>query len=590
MSQTLTQRTADNPDLKPFKAGLSGLLLKALDSHKAALCIIVCFSLCLLCWDFLDHRVPSHDSAWHAIYSSSVKRFLIHPKEWNLVNLQALGKQHFAYPPGAWAFNGILKVFFGDGFWGDKLCLLVQSLILAISFYKLAIYSYGDRVKANLGLILIMCFPLVCALQRQPLIDLYQLALYTACMASLLAWCKNPGWKNASICSALMGLHCLSKQTAVLYAGPVIAGLFLYYVWKRRLKECIELFVIGISGPVFLLSLWVLPNFQEILNYMHWRTPPSVGTAQKLVMMLDNLKLSSSQIFESAGPTFLCLSLALLFKSELVKTLKRTALPIISALIGWLLIISLAYYNTPEPRYFGPVLVPLALLIGALAADALKSNYRARVILGTVVPVFAIVEMLVLCFQPSPLVKAPVPLAVSPACDFFGLKEDTFLRSFIGYDRASDPWKQEWIFKEIAKVEHPHRFIWLNVLPSTREFDQGSLIYLGQRMKSKAIPITWRSCMNDMSDSFKCSEDEFNLIDWFVMKTGSQGALIKDPQSAKNFQQVTDRIEHGGDYVLMASSNLPDQSVIKLYRKDYAKIWIRNSKKKLDKQQPAAQN
>ena len=554
-----------------------------LNSPYAVGAIIVSFLAILGIWNALDHRIPNHDPAWHAIWSSNVKRFIIHPRDWTLSNLIGLGKQHPIYPPGCWAFNGMLKVLFGDSMFADKACLMVQSLILAFSFYKLAMFSTASRVKANAGLICLLSFPLVCALQRVLYIDLYQLALFTAFLASMAAWNKSPNWKTAGLASFLMGIHVLSKQTAVLYAGPLLAVLFLYKLfYKKQWKEAAQLFLVGISGIIFLAAFWTIPNHMELMQYTAWRSPAATPFAAKALRILDNLAVSSTQILESTGPLFLLCAVPLaLIKAGWNRIIKDNAAALFSTVLGWMLIIIIAWFNAPEPRYFSPVLVPLALVLGALIGGGLESASSWRRMLAASIPCLAMAQMLLLCFQPAPLIKQPKPLAVSPVYDAVGIKRDPFLRGFIGYDRAGDPWKQKWALDKIAAVEK-YRYTWLNVLPSTTEFDQGSLIYLGERLKQKnrAFPVTWRSCNADMSDSFKYTENDFNSMDWFLAKTGNQGAQFTDENSKKAFAQALDRLQHSGDYILMASTPLPDKSTLQLYRKDYTVFWNRNARKK----------
>ncbi|MBX9690283.1 MAG: hypothetical protein K2X27_26455, partial [Candidatus Obscuribacterales bacterium] len=61
----------------------------------------------------------------------------------------------------------------------------------------------------------------------------------------------------------------------------------------------------------------------------------------------------------------------------------------------------------------------------------------------------------------------------------------------------------------------------------------------------------------------------------FLLKTGKQGT-IRERESLRNYERALNEVEHGGDYLLMAESLLPDGSNLRLYRKDYAKIWIRD--------------
>lgn len=563
--------------LKPaghLDATNSAGLIKLFDSPRTIVFVCSFLMMVLLGWMCLDHRVPHHDSAWHSLYSTDVRRFLIHPRDWTMDNLLALGKQHFAYPPGAWAINGSLKIIFGNGSWGDKLCLAAQTLFLAVSMYKLSMTQFSDRIKSNLSVIFLLSFPLLCSLQRMLCIDLLQLSLFTGFLAALAAWNKKPSWKSALPAALLMGVQCLSKQTAVLYAGPLLALLFLIRFKDKEFKQATQLVFIGLSGVAFLVVFWVLPNYNEILAYIHWRSPESMSLARKVSLASANLLVSTGQICKGISPLLLILSSALILVVGWKKSLKGTGGPAIACVVGWFLIAVVAYYNTPESRYFGCVLVFPALAMASLCVDALRSERKLARALAYTLLIAAPLQMFVSCFIAAPVQKKTE--AISPVLKLLGLDEFGLV---LGYDRAGDPWKQRWIFQQIAAVEK-HRWVWLNVLPSSKEFDQGSMVYVGQEEKSHAIPITWRTTMPDMSDSFKYSEGAFNIIDWFLLKTGDQGSPIRDPESKLNYDKTIERIEKGGDYQLKAETQLPDGSFLRLYRKDYAKIWNREAKLK----------
>ncbi|MBX9690419.1 MAG: glycosyltransferase family 39 protein, partial [Candidatus Obscuribacterales bacterium] len=482
-------------DLSSAKRSGLELLTAALNSRYAVFGVIGFFILALLGWLILDHKIPGYDPAWHAIFSSSVRRYLTHPKEWSLANLILLGKQHYAYPPGAWAFNGFLKVFLGDSNWGDKLCLVVQSLILAVSFYKLSMMSFQDRLKANLGLIVLLSFPLICMLQHLPTLDLLQVAMFTCFYACLGAWSRKPSWKNTLISALVFGFYCLCKQISVLYSVPVLGLLFLRYLFIRDFNKAGKIFFIGITAALFLGIFWVFPNLAQIQSYLAARAPSTVSLATKLSMMLSNLKVSSIQLLQSMGPYFLLLSLSLLSGKGLKNNAPKLLVPALGAVSGWLLIITYAYYNAPEPRYFAPVLVPVALLLGALGAEGLRSSSRLKRMLALTIMLLAPAQMFFLCFQPAPAFESN---SKTSAYELLGVGN---FRGILAYNDNSDPWKQRWVFDKIEAVEKI-RYVWLNVLPGTWEYNQGSMSYLGHQRKSHVIPITWRGCQPDMSDSF----------------------------------------------------------------------------------------
>ena len=564
--------TSTKPEQKNNKAPSKISLF--LQSKFCTAGIITFFILALIAWHCLDKTVPGYDPAWHCIYSSTMRRFFTHVHEWSIPNVVALLRQHFNYPAGGWIFNGLLKVVFGDTAFADRACLVVQTLILAIGFYKLSMYTWGDRVKANCGLLFLLCAPVICALEHLPLLDLLQTTAFTCYAAALIYWNSTKTWKSAVIAALFFGFYCTTKQIAVLFGAPVLVLLTLYSLYKRNYKEFFQVSLILAAAPVFLL-LWVIPNLAELKMYVSARGQIGSTLLEKFLFVVRNVRLSSAAIWESVSPLTVLPVLLLFWSSNWKANAQKVLLPSVAALGGLLLMIVVFYYNVPEARYFGAIAVAFCLFSGGIVGEAIKSSISWKRALATCLLLFLPVQMLALNFSQAPLIKRPIPLNVSPVFDWFGVSSDILLRNDVALDANGDSWKQKWVIDTIEKVEKI-RFVYLNVLPSTWEYNQGSFSYLCSVHKSHIIPVTWRACNPDMTDGFVSKPSDAAAMDWFLIKTGYQGTLSPE-KSKEAYQTVVNFVEKSGDFVLIDKTALPDGSELKLYRKDYAKLWLKQA-------------
>lgn len=538
--------------------------------------VITFFVLALLVWHCLDKVIPGYDPAWHCMYSSNIRRFLTHAHEWSIPNFVALLRQHFGYPAGGWIFNGLLKVFFGDSAFADRACLIVQTLIMAIGFYKLSMYTWTDRVKANCGLLFLLCAPLICGMQHVPLLDLLQTMAFTCYAAALMYWNSNKTWKAAGIAALFFGFYCTTKQIALLFGAPVLVLLALWSLYKRNYKEFFQVGLILAACPVFLL-IWIIPNFAELQLYLSSRGQIGSTLLEKLSLIGRNLRMSSGQFWESVSPLTVLPVLLLFLKSNWKANAQKVLLPCVAALGGSLIMVVVFYYNVPDSRYYGAIAVAYCLFAGGIVGEAIMSSSSWKKTLATCLLMFLPFQMLTLNFSPAPLIKQPVVQKVSPAFSCFGLNSDFFLRTTVAFDGSKDSWKQQWAIDTIEKTEKG-RYVFLNVLPSTWVYNQGSFSYLCNVRKSHVVPVTWRGCNADMTDSFSHKPSDTASIDWFLIKTDYQGASLTPEKSAEAYRTLTNFVEHSGEFVLIDKTTVPDGSELRLYRKDYVKLWLKQAK------------
>lgn len=579
----ITKEQASNNSVIIKHSSEFGLAYRLLDRPKAGLVLSCSFIVLLAIWLKLDQTIPGFDSAWHALFSSAVRRFLTHSREWSLDNFINLLTQHFNYPAAGWFFNGFVKTVAGDGASGDEACLLVQTGLLAFGFYQASMLVWKDRVKANAGLIVLFCIPLMAGISHLPLLDLLHTAAFAGFLASTLLWRQNRTWKSAFMAACLFGIYCNTKQIAVLYSAPLIGFLVLKDLYKKEWTSVAQTAVVAAAGPLALL-VWIIPNYSALITYCESRSQLATTALDKLTMMASNLQVSSTQLWQGLSPLFILAAVVLFvtLRRREPFLLSKAFLPLFSGIFGWLLIISFAFYNTPEPRYFSSLAVSFALLLGGLLGSALGTNsYWCRNFASAILTL-GLAQMLLLSFLPGPLVKGPIQLGVSPIFSLAGITKDEFLRNHIACDYRKDPWYQDWVLDKIESTER-ERYVYLAVMPATWEYNQGSLAYIAHSRKSHIIPVSWRSCTADVTDKFTPPSNPGH-IDWFLIKTGYQGTKILAKNGKDQYEATIHWIETGGDYILSGLKILPDGSSLKLYRKDYVKQWEKDAKQLRAKQ------
>lgn len=573
-SQKLNQRTSmpsivqtNKPTAFDSSAKVQrGTLESLLSNPLAPFAVTFGFVAILLVWTSFDHALPHHDAAWHSSYSTAVKQWLIRPKGWSLQSLQAILTMQPNYPAASWFFNGICKSILGDSLLSEHIILAIHLCILNASTWILVKLLLKDRFKATLTLVFLDCSPLILSLQRVPYIDLLHTAIFSLYLCSLVWWWQNRNFKRALVCGIIFGIDCASKQIAVLYSVPcllVYAGILLY---QRKWRDLPQVVLIGLCGITLLLS-WVIPNFHDLTRYTHNRTSLASQRIGVLQGICRNIQMAVDQIAQSFSPLLIAM-LTLSSRWSQRQDFAATWPIFFAPFTGALAMISLAFFNLPETRYFGPVMLPLALALAMCIANFCRQAQGSKIVATLIA--LCIIQSVAICFQKCPTVTFPTPRNLSPVYAWLGLR-DPALTCTLSYKAEGDPWKQEWLFNYIEEAEKRIRPVYLNVLPNSPEFNQGTMLCLSRMRHSCVCPTTWRCSMPDVTDSFKCSDQELHFMQWVVLKTGDQYCPWFDEASKSNYQAVVDKLQHDGQFIQAAQQQLPDGTELHLYQN---KFWM----------------
>ena len=537
-------------------------LLRVLSNKWTPLAVVAFFISALLVWSYLDHSYPVHDAAWHSHFSSNVKRWLCRPRNWSIPTLLELIRQQPLYPAGVWFLNGAGKLIVGDSRWSEQLLQVGYLIVLSFSTYVTAAIYLKDKAKATMSVLLVNCCPLIQALSHTPYLDLPHTALYAAWLASVAWWDNtNPTWKKTLLCGALLGLYCTTKQIAVAYCAPLLLFLLIHSVVKKNHSKAIKVTAMSSFAPLALLA-WFVPNSAALLDYLHARTSLSSATGNYKVDLLPKLVSNEGIIFAQIIQSFsLLASMALLasFRSVGKSDLKKLSPIFFSSILASVAIGLVLFHNTPEHRYFAPILVPLSLVLASALVNA--SRKSSKWIFATCALMLLLIGQFLFTNFSSIDVRCIGPQQ-NPTWAVLGV-DNQFFHSKLSYYPAGDPWQQEWVFNHIESKEFG-RPSWLNVLPNTTEFNQGTLAAIARQRASDIYPMCWRACQSNNSDTFNYTPNDLRSIHWFLHKTGTLSNLANEA-SQKKYDDLLAYLEQSGNYI-KESRPLPDGSSVVLYR------------------------
>lgn len=590
------------PQTKPAESrgDFRNVVLQMLSTPAAPFVVTTIFLTILAVWSALDHLIPMHDAAWHSIYSNSVKGWLSRPRGWSLQSLNAILCMQPNYPAGAWFLNGSFKLLLGDSLLAEHCILGIHLCILNAATWVMANALTKDRAKATLSLIFLDSTPLILFLQHVSFIDLPHTALFASFFCALSCWWQKPDWKKTLLTSIFFAFYCASKQIAVFYGAPILAVMALTLILQKRFSVLAQLTTIGAFGAAA-LSTWIVPNHAELTKYTQNRSALAAQRIGLFAGLTRNFAMTASSLWQGFSP-LMSLALVLNFFNLRMKDVEQLWIPAVGACTGILLINSVAFFNLPEARYFGPVMVPMALFLAAacvnfcergsqknLAAEAKElhsevtaedsslskskqQNLRGLSLIGLVS--LCIIQALLLCFQKTPVIcyEGDQPTdKVSKVYKWLGVL-DPMINTRLSYVPKGDPWKQEWLFNFIEQVEGKGRPVYLSVLPNSPEFNQGTMVCMAHMRKPCVFPTSWRCTMPDVSDSFNCSDKELHFMQWVVEKTGPQYCRWFDERSRQNYEAVLEKLRNKDNFTEAARKRLPDGTELVLYQNNYWKF------------------
>src|SRR5262249_48056966 len=125
-------------------------------------------------------------------------------------------------------------------------------------------------------------------------------------------------------------------------------------------------------------------------------------------------------------------------------------------------------------------------------------------------------------------------------------------------------WGQEWALSTIDRFEGK-KAVYLNIIPDYVQLNGNTFELIARRMGSPVRPTTSRR-WTVMGDVVVVDPKVAMYCQWYLLKSGYQGNILRDDESQKNYDRLVDFVEHSGKFSLMGSRQLPDRTTVFLYR------------------------
>ncbi|MDX2240941.1 MAG: glycosyltransferase family 39 protein [Leptolyngbyaceae cyanobacterium bins.302] len=547
-------------------------------------------------WLRLDHTTPAWDAADY-LTGSLVHWQALQTPHWFSsswwTNLWLLSSK---IPPLVYISSAPIISVFGKAPDRIMLIFLVYSMVLLGAVYALGTYLFNRRVGLW-AVVFCVLMPTLYEARLEYLLDYPLTAMVTLAFLCLTLWWSDEHrkdspyensqnaptdlsphppippsplgilrpWLLAIAAGITLGLALMAKQTAGLFLLVPLVWCGLETIWQRAWKRLAQFGVLLlVSVPVWLP--WYRTNWLLILTSSKRATIDSAaiqGSPSLLTLDAWTFYLRYLPVMVSI-PLLLVPLLGLIcfwrrsrlgnrgFRSVeygLRSQLDRQqAFGSARRSLGWLLLFMLGAYllSTLNPnkdtRYFAAGLPVLAVML-AYGFTLLPRSWRlvqwGSVALAGLLMLTALFPIFAQAQPSSPLQRQ---------------------RSF-PYQGAVYPLEQ--VISEVRKTA-PYLRSTIGVLPSTPELNQHNVNFFGlvQNFQVYGRQVGTRRV--------NLTQDRRSL-EWFLTKTGDQGAIRTPDLQTAMVQQV----EQSGDFELQKSWNLPDSSQLKLYHRQVPSVDVK---------------
>lgn len=198
----------------------------------------------------------------------------------------------------------------GGGDTAARLLVVALGLATVLVVYLLGRLLYDHRIGLVAALLL-AAMPYHVSVSRQVLLDVPMTFMATTALYFLARFCVHRGLRSLLTAAVLLGATVLTKETAVLLAGGLIAFGVLYPGVRPRIRDSIvALVVAGAVVAVHPLSLALSGRTSTGQNYLAWQlfrrsnhsalfylevVPPAMGFAVLALALLGLWRLRRTQ-------------------------------------------------------------------------------------------------------------------------------------------------------------------------------------------------------------------------------------------------------------------------------------------------------
>jgi len=561
---------------KPKK--LKGLLILGIIWLVGAVCDRI--------WFALDHSIPAWDQADYLTGSLNYWQALQHPQWFNGEWWTSFWQLTSKVPPFTYIAAGIIQNIFGTG--ADKATLvnLFFSAILLVSVYGLGVELFSVEVGL-LAAAICQVLPGLYRFRIDFLLDYPLTSVVTLSFYCLTVWwnikttkTRRKEWFWAAGFGIFLGLALMVKQTALfflliplLWAGfGEIGDLIKNIRFKIKHENNFlgnSINRIGQLIGALLLSVlvfgpWYRTNWLLILTSGKRATVDSaIAEGDPALNTLDAWTFYWKDLpYIVSWPLLLVPIVGLLIYlcKLLIKPKSLEAIlphspsptpPLSLSALRWLAIFWIGSYLlcslniNKDTRYVLPYLPVLSLFL-AYCLTLWTGRWKKHIRWGTIG--LAILLMLLNLY----------PLGGSWLTRFLSPR-------FQHYPYFGAGWPHQQVIGEIIKTE-PYLRSTLGVLPSTPELNQHNLNYYGALSNFQVYG-------RQVGTRKKFVPQDARSLSWFVTKTGDQGSVPSEAQSA-----IVRIVEGGGDFQLQKTWNLPDESTLNLYHSRIPPVQVKQER------------
>ncbi len=509
-------------------------------------------AICDRIWIALDHAVPAWDQTNHLTGSLNYLNALQHPQfllgEW----WQRFWMLSSKYPPLTYISTTPFQQIFGNSPDLATLVNLLFSSLLIGSVYGLSKHLFGSKAGFWAAVVCLL-LPRLYIIRLEYLLDYPLTALVTASFWCLTVWRDTKkgwqGWLWVLGFGFCFGLAMMTKQSVLWFIFVPLLRLFSTSLWQRNWRKITQL-IGGLFLSTLLFCSWYRTNWIFFLSaeqrgiiesaiiegdpplnttaaWTHyWYDLPGAVSFPLLVVPLVGLLLEVFRVFSSVKKPA---NIEIKDNRTTVSKLLWLAFYFISSYL-----ICSAIVNK-NPRYIMPYLPILSVVLGYGFSLFPK---KLRLVPWLTVS-FAFILMCLNLFPIGGIVGNYLTKTFSPNAQNY---------PYLGREL---PHAQ--IIKEIIRAE-PQIQATIGVLPRTAQINNHNVNYYGALQNFQVYG-------REAGTRKKFLEQDQRSLSWFLTKTGNQGA----PKESQVL--MVQSVENSPDFQVQKTWNLPDNSLLKLYRR-----------------------
>jgi 4-amino-4-deoxy-L-arabinose transferase-like glycosyltransferase len=519
-------------------------------------------------WFGLDRSVPAWDQAEYLTGSLTYWQALQHPQllsgEW-WASFWALSSK---VPPLTYIITAALLNLFGAGPDPATLVNLLFSAILLVAVWGLGAKLFNRQVGLwAAGLCLL--FPGLYLVRLDFLLDYPLTAVVALSFYCLTVWrdvggaltprAQRRGWLWASGFGVCFGLALLVKQTALFFLLVPVLWVGVGNLWARRWERVAQL-VWSLFLSLLVCGPWYGTNWLLILTGSKRATvDAAIAEGDPPLHTLDAWTFYWKDLpYAVSWPLLLVPVVGLLLYWLRSAKQKKEKSGLKWLAVFWVGSYLLCSVNiNKDSRYVLPYLPAVSLFL-AYGLTHYPRRWGQYVRWGTAGT--AIVLMLLNLWPVGGIFAHRLTQFFSPRAQH---------QAYLGSE-----WPHRQVIAEIIQTQ-PYLDSTLGVLPSTPTINQHNINHYGALANFQVYG-------RQVGVNLKQVPQDVRSLSWFLSKTGDQGSVPKQAQTA-----TVSAVEGGSDFQLSKTWPLPDGSTLKLYRRKVLPVEVLPNHSQIPKSRPS---